>query len=171
MKGGEDKLRQFNKKGLSTVVTTLILVLLVIVAILIVWGVVSGILRGSSNNVTDKAKCLDVDVTATKIAPAAAACTVPAGAAASTCTIRLDRVDTNSATSADEVIVVFKDASGNSRLTSPIPISTLGPLGQFTITNPVMPTAGTALSPVDSAQIILRFNGNNCDGTRTVSGI
>ncbi|PIN91398.1 hypothetical protein COU57_00835 [Candidatus Pacearchaeota archaeon CG10_big_fil_rev_8_21_14_0_10_32_14] len=62
MKGGEDKLRQINKKGLSTIVTTLIMVLLVIVAIMIVWGVVNGMLSNTKSRTETLSKCTEISI-------------------------------------------------------------------------------------------------------------
>jgi hypothetical protein len=56
-----------NKKGLSTVVTTLIIVLLVLVAVGIIWGVVSNLLDKSAGNVDTATKCLDIKVMATNV--------------------------------------------------------------------------------------------------------
>jgi hypothetical protein len=53
-----------NKKGLSTVVTTLIIILLVLVAIGIIWVVIRGIVEGGSAGVDFATKCLNVDVRA-----------------------------------------------------------------------------------------------------------
>jgi hypothetical protein len=59
-----------NNKGLSTVVTTLIIILLVLVATGIIWGVVNNLLGRSTSNIQTSAKCLDVDIKATKVIPA-----------------------------------------------------------------------------------------------------
>ena len=56
-----------NKKGLSQVVTTLIIILLVLVAIGIIWGVVSNLLDKSKGTIESSAKCMDLDVKATKV--------------------------------------------------------------------------------------------------------
>lgn len=53
-----------NKKGLSTVVTTLIIILLVLVAIGIVWVVVRGVVEQSTTSIDYKTKCLILDVRA-----------------------------------------------------------------------------------------------------------
>jgi len=52
----------FNKKGLSTVVTTLIIVLLVLVAVGIIWLVVSNLIDSGTEDVEYNAKCLEVDM-------------------------------------------------------------------------------------------------------------
>jgi len=54
------------KKGLSTVVTTLILVLLVLAAIGIIWNPIKSLLTKSGNSL-DRTKCLDVDIQATNV--------------------------------------------------------------------------------------------------------
>jgi len=56
-----------NKRGLSTVVTTLIIILLVLVAIGIIWIVVRNVLESGSNEIDFRTKCLDVDVKATAV--------------------------------------------------------------------------------------------------------
>ena len=56
------------KRGLSTVVTTLIIILLVLVAIGIVWIVIKGIIESGTQSVDYATKCLRVDVRATAVA-------------------------------------------------------------------------------------------------------
>jgi len=56
-----------NKKGLSTIVTTLIIILLVLVAIGIVWVVVRGVIEEGTSEIDIKVKCIDVNVKATAV--------------------------------------------------------------------------------------------------------
>lgn len=56
-----------NKKGLSTVVTTLIIILLVLVAIGIVWIVVRAFIETGVQTVDLTAKCLQIDLKATAV--------------------------------------------------------------------------------------------------------
>ena len=56
-----------NKKGLSTVVTTLIIILLVLVAVGIIWGVVNNLLGKSKGTIESSTKCLDLEIRATKV--------------------------------------------------------------------------------------------------------
>jgi hypothetical protein len=56
-----------NKKGLSTIVVTLIIILLSLVAVGIVWLVVNTFIKGGSQGVDINAKCLSVDVEATRV--------------------------------------------------------------------------------------------------------
>jgi len=56
------------KRGLSTVVTTLIIILLVLVAIGIIWIVVKSVIETGSKSVDYAVKCLNVDVRATSVA-------------------------------------------------------------------------------------------------------
>lgn len=51
-----------NKKGLSTVVTTLIIILLVLVAIGIVWVVVRGLIGTTETQIDIQQKCIGIDV-------------------------------------------------------------------------------------------------------------
>lgn len=57
-----------NKKGLSTVITTLIIILLVLVAIGIIWVVVRGIVEDTTKATDYAVECLKVDVRATSVA-------------------------------------------------------------------------------------------------------
>jgi len=56
-----------DKKGLSTVVTTLIIILLVLVAIGVVWVVLRGIIETGAQEVDVGAKCLPIDVRAVSV--------------------------------------------------------------------------------------------------------
>jgi len=67
LKGGEN---MKNKKGLSTIVTTLIIILLVLVAIGIIWSVVKGLLDDSKDDISNSQQCLDIEVTVSKLSPA-----------------------------------------------------------------------------------------------------
>jgi len=64
LKGG---VNMKNKKGLSTVVTTLIIVALSLVAVVIVWVVVNNIINKQTTNIDYTAKCLDVEIRATSM--------------------------------------------------------------------------------------------------------
>jgi hypothetical protein len=64
LKGGEN---MKNKKGLSTIVTTLIIILLVLVAIGIIWSVVKGLLDSSKDDISNSQKCLDIEITVSKL--------------------------------------------------------------------------------------------------------
>ncbi|MBU0958814.1 MAG: hypothetical protein KKB31_02595 [Nanoarchaeota archaeon] len=54
-----------NKKGLSTVVTTLIIILLVLVAIGIIWVVIRGVIEEGTSGIDYSVKCVDTDVRVT----------------------------------------------------------------------------------------------------------
>lgn len=51
-----------NKKGLSTVVTTLIIILLVFIAVGIIWVVIRNVIQGGTENIDWNSKCLEVSV-------------------------------------------------------------------------------------------------------------
>ncbi len=55
-----------NKRGLSTVVTTLIIILLVLVAIGIIWIVVRGVIEQGAQQVDVSSKCPFLDITITE---------------------------------------------------------------------------------------------------------
>ncbi len=56
-----------DKKGLSTVVTTLIIILLVLVAIGLIWVVIRTAIEGGADEIDLGTKCLSVDVRATSV--------------------------------------------------------------------------------------------------------
>ncbi|HLC78531.1 MAG TPA: hypothetical protein VJH92_05385 [Candidatus Nanoarchaeia archaeon] len=56
-----------DKRGLSTVVTTLIIILLVLVAIGIIWVVIRGVIEGGTQTADYAVKCLAVDVRTTAL--------------------------------------------------------------------------------------------------------
>jgi predicted PurR-regulated permease PerM len=56
-----------DKKGLSTVVTTLIIILLVLVAVGIVWVVIRGVVEEGTESINYTTKCLQVDLRATAV--------------------------------------------------------------------------------------------------------
>ena len=57
---------QKNTKGLSTIVATLLIILLVLVAVGIIWGVVRNLIQGGVEQAEIDAKCLEIDIIATK---------------------------------------------------------------------------------------------------------
>jgi len=59
--------KRMNKKGLSTVVTTLIMILLVLVAIGVVWAVVNNLLQTGADQFDTNSQCLLVNVEATSV--------------------------------------------------------------------------------------------------------
>ncbi len=66
-----------DKKGLSTIVTTLIIILLVLVAIGIVWVVVRNVLTGGVGRIDPATECLKLDMSVTSAScNSAAACSV-----------------------------------------------------------------------------------------------
>jgi len=56
-----------DKRGLSTIVITLIIILISLVAVGIVWVVVRGVIQGGTAQIDITAKCLGVDIAATKV--------------------------------------------------------------------------------------------------------
>jgi hypothetical protein len=56
-----------DKRGLSTIVITLIIILISLVAVGIVWVVVRGVIQGGTAQIDITAKCLGVDISATKV--------------------------------------------------------------------------------------------------------
>ena len=51
-----------NKKGLSTVVTTLIVILLVLVAIAIIWVVIRNVIESGAGQIDVRSTCLGIDL-------------------------------------------------------------------------------------------------------------
>src|SRR4030042_1470369 len=54
-------------KGLSTIVATLIIILLTLVAVGIIWVVVRNVIQGGSDQIDINAKCVEAQVSATKV--------------------------------------------------------------------------------------------------------
>ncbi|MEK6917745.1 MAG: hypothetical protein AABW51_02245 [Nanoarchaeota archaeon] len=57
----------YNKKGLSTIVTTLIIILLVLVAIGIIWVVIRGVIEQGTSQIDINTRCINTDVRATAV--------------------------------------------------------------------------------------------------------
>jgi len=101
-----------NKKGLSTVVTTLIIILLVLVAVGIIWIVVRGIIETGADTVDYSVKCLEVDVRATAVTNCAGDPVL--------CDVTLERKAGGENIAG--VMLVFRDTTGAST-TTPVEIS------------------------------------------------
>ncbi len=54
-------------KGLSTIVATLITILLVLVAVGIIWVVVRNVIQGGTQQIDINNKCLEIELSATKV--------------------------------------------------------------------------------------------------------
>jgi hypothetical protein len=126
MKGGDD----MEKKGLSTVITSLIIILLVLVAIGIVWVTVRGIIDRGTGQVDIKSKCLEVDVRPTALG----SCN------ATYCIATLNR-KAGGVDVAGVKLIVSNTAAGTSNITSYpnniVPLATLNILaGANTVVSP-----------------------------------
>lgn len=93
-----------NKRGLSTVVTTLIIILLVLVAIGIIWIVIRGVIETGTSSIDYSVKCLKVDVRATYVNCSGSPCV--------TATVTLNRKAGGDAI--DGVKAVFYNATSSS---------------------------------------------------------
>jgi hypothetical protein len=93
----------FNKKGLSTVVTTLIIILLVLVAIGIVWVVVRNVIEQGTGQIDIGVKCINNVVKATSVD-----CTDPAS-----CTVNLKRDTGNDEIGGVKLVFSEGDTGGN----------------------------------------------------------
>jgi len=147
-----------NKKGLSTIVTTLILILLVLVAVGVIWIVVKNIIDTGSEDVDVGAKCLSVDVKATAVA-----CT------GTTCAVTLSRK-----AGGDDiggVKLVFGNASSGTASTTPTDISgNIAPL--ITVTQTGVDTAGVADSDFVGVTVYFADSSGNeklCSTTNSFS--
>ena len=97
-----------NKRGLSTVVTTLIIIALSLVAVGIIWVVVQNVMKGQTENINYQSKCLDLNVRANAVN-----CTIPITNPASTeyrCSVTLVRQAGTESFAG--VRLLFSDASG-----------------------------------------------------------
>jgi len=152
-----------DKKGLSTVVTTLILVLLVIVAIVIVWGVIQNLIFTKVEEVSFGQKCLDGHIRVS------ASCTQTgtSPALSHSCDLTFIRDDTKSDLEIAKVNVVLRG-------TPPVSVANqfdLGPLlpilGSHVITNALILTSEDRITGGD---FVIGFldEGNNvqyCEGS------
>jgi len=130
------------KKGLSTVVTTLIIILLVLVAVGIIWIVVRGVIETGTSEIDYGAKCFSTDVRATS-----AAC-------AATCDVDLYRKR-----GSDEIggvyLVFHEDGAGETSE----PYDAAGDIGILS-TSPLIgiaPVGITAVAGIDSVDVIAYY--------------
>ena len=68
--------REMNKSGMSTIIVTIIMIVLVLVAVGVIWSIVNGILEEGASDIGLGAKCLNVNLVATKMVCAGATCDV-----------------------------------------------------------------------------------------------
>ena len=95
------------KKGLSTVVTSLILILLVLVAVGLIWFVIRNLVEEGSGQIELGTKCLEIDVRATAVTCASS----------SDCDVTLTR--RSGGGNIDGVVLVFENDAGQTT-TAPI---------------------------------------------------
>lgn len=89
-----------DRRGLSTVVTTLIVILLVLVAIAVIWVVVRGVIQGGASKSEILARCNQIDVR-----PTAASCEMSSGDYE--CDVTIERKPGTDSDSIDGVKIVF----------------------------------------------------------------
>jgi flagellin-like protein len=95
-----------NKKGLSTIITTLIIILMVLVAIGIVWYAVLPMVKGGSQQVNYANLCMGIDLKAVIGAP----CTLQEGGEPEetfSCPVNITRTSTSTTTAIDGVGLTF----------------------------------------------------------------
>ncbi len=133
-----------NKRGLSTVVTTLIIILLVLVAIGIIWVVIKGVIESGSQSADFAVKCLQVDVRATSISCSGI----------NTCNVTLNRKTGGEAIAGVKLVFYNTTAS-----TSTGVISVPGNIAPLTTTT----TSGQPTTPVnwpDKVDVTAYFKDN-----------
>ena len=110
-----------NTKGLSTIVATLIIILLVLVAVGIIWVVVRNVVQGGSDSIEISAKCIDSQVSATRVV---------SGTAVNTYNVSLSR--TSGTDEIAGVKLVFSDVNGTTNFVVDVPgnIVSLGSIMQ-----------------------------------------
>ena len=135
-----------NKKGLSTVVTTLIIVLLTLAAIGIIWGPISDLLSKGESSI-DKTKCLDVNIKAIKVVNASAL-----NAENMNYSVTLQRSDAREGSFG--VKLVFFDAAGK-------PSEVIDPLEFFTPLQPKTITANTTISNATKVEVTPYYIGTD----------
>lgn len=149
-------IRDSDKKGLSTVVTTLIIILLVFVAIGIVWVVVRNVVTQGSTQIDVGAKCISSSVKATSVD-----CATPTA-----CDVQLKRDLGND--DIGGVYLVFYDSLGNAG--SPVAVSgDIATLGSKTASS-----INSGLTTPDKVEVTVYFlddSGNEqlCSSPSTFS--
>ena len=93
-----------NKKGLSTVVTTLIIILLVFIAVGIIWVVIRNVLQGGVEEINYEAKCLEISFTTSGLV-----CTDTDGDSFHECNVTVTR--SSRGETIDGVKIVFSTAT------------------------------------------------------------
>lgn len=96
-----------DKRGLSTVVTTLIIILLVLVAIGIIWFVIQGLIEDTSGQIDLLAACPQINLKATSVS-----CTTGNDGTNSLCNVTVRREDTMDYDVSD-VKLAFSNDTGN----------------------------------------------------------
>jgi hypothetical protein len=112
-----------NKRGLSTIITSLILILLAMTSIGIVWVVVQTSLEGNTRDIEYKSKCLSIDLKISKIV-----CTEDSITNISTCDISIYRK--TGGDDFDGVKIIFANSSDTevySELGNIVPLGTKTP--------------------------------------------
>ena len=96
-----------NKRGLSTVVTTLIIVLLVLVAIVIIWVVIRGIIEsgGEQSDALTRCNLIDLEIVSVD---------TTAGCGSASCDLIVKRNPGADSKDITGIRVVLSDATGNS---------------------------------------------------------
>lgn len=97
-----------NKKGLSTIITTLIIILMVLVAIGIVWYAVLPMIKSGSQQVNYANMCMGIDFKASLDS-----CTSSGTPAVYSCDITIKREPTSSSTSIDGIELAFADETSS----------------------------------------------------------
>jgi hypothetical protein len=133
-----------NKKGLSTVVTTLIIILLVLVAIGIIWIVVRGLIETGSQTIDLRTKCLNVDVRATSV--------FCGGASNQTCNVTLYR-KTGSEDIGGVVMIFHNDTKTSSQMDS----STYGVTNIGLLSTVQTTPIGTGIGTPNDVDVVVYF--------------
>ena len=137
-----------NKRGLSTVVTTLIIVLLVLVAIVIIWVVIRGIIEsgGEQSDALTRCNLIDLEITS-----------VTTGCDETGCNLIVKRNPGADSKAISGIRVVLSDASGNSAYKD-VP-GDIAVLGTLAITAAGYTGTVTAATKVEVAAIVQNAGG------------
>ena len=100
-----------DKRGLSTVVTTLIIILLVLIAIGIIWVVIGGVIQKGAKKTEILNRCNLIDVQATDGSFCSSSIIV---AGKTDCVLKIERKPGADSDPIDGIKVVFKDATQSS---------------------------------------------------------
>lgn len=147
MKGGlmeNNKIKVFNKKGLSDVISTVLIVLLALAAIAIVWGFIQPTIKGAGTSIDYRQKCIESEVKPTACTIATAA---PAPGGNGTVTVQYVKGTLTKAQ------IVVKKSTGGATIVGQVTLGNLFSTSSASIGNNVTSNTNTYIQQGDIVQV------------------